>query len=154
MNIESVRSYMMKANEDKFSGMLDFSKIKFVPSSDNGIIVDVDEGIHSLRVGRKISDNQMNRALVVMLVDTVMNIQEEHQRKRLGEQSYGEYGGKISQLQAKYFPSETVYVEKQGRIVEDSVIDCDAVMCKLRKTGNVEKSDIIGLKYKEIKLKK
>lgn len=154
MNIDTVKKYMMDANREKFNDLLNFSKIEFAPSSDNGIILDINEGVHSVRVGRKITEHQMNRALVVMLIDTVMEVTEEHQRGQFGDQSYGEYGGKVSQLQEKFFPNHDVYVEKEGRIVKDSVVDCDAVMCTLRNMGSVKKDDIIGLKYKEVKLKK
>jgi len=154
MNIETVRKYMTDVNKDKFNGMLNFQKIKFEPSPDNGIILDVDEGVHHLRIGRKITEHQMNRALIVMLIDTVMNVTEEHQRKNFGDQSYGEYGGKVSQLQERFFPNHDVFVETDGKIVKDSVIDCDAVMCRLKSTGSVEKDRIMGLKVSEVKLKK
>lgn len=154
MNIDTVKLYMMKANDEKFDGLLNFSKIEFSPSSDNGVLLDINEGVHNVRVGRKITNNQMNRALIVMLIDTVMEVTEEHQREKFGDQSYGEYGGKISQLQEKFFPNHDVFVEKNGRIVKDSVVDCDAVMCTLKNLGSVKKDDLIGLKYKEVKLKK
>jgi len=153
MNISEVQDYMVKMNKEKFDGLIQLSKTEFRPSKDDGIIIDLSQGRHTLRIGRKISKHQMNRALILMLIDTVMDIKEESERKSLGDQSYGEYGGKVSQLQEQFFPSTEVFVEREGRIVKDNVIDCDAIMCNLRNAGSVNKDEILGLKYREVTLK-
>lgn len=154
MNIDRVKTYMKKMNTERFDNYLNMNKIKFVPSPDDGIIVDIDDGVHSLRVGHKINEHQMNRALIVMLIDSCMGVTEESQRQQFSEKSYNEYGGKVSILQEKYFPNNHVFVEKNGKIIEDDVVDCTSNTCTLKKAGRVEKKNIMGLHYSEVKFKK
>lgn len=154
MNVEKVKAYMQKANKEKFEDTLNFKNIEFLPSSDDGIIVDLESGKHTLKIGAKVNIHQMNRALILMLIDTVMEVQNEDDREKFGSNSYTEYGGKVSQLQSQYFPSEDVFIEKEGKIVKDSVIDCDRSMCRLRTHGEVNRESILGLKYSEVQLRK
>ena len=154
MNVDMVRQYMINANREKFNGIIDFSKVSFLPSSDNGIIVDLNNGHHKLRIGAHLNNHQINRAIILILIDTVMKVKNEEERETLGECSYTEYGGKVSQLQSKYFPHDDVFIETDGKIIRDSILDCDLTLCRLQKSGQVEKDKILGLNYKEVKLLK
>lgn len=150
MNITSVQDYMVRMNNEKFDGLLDLSKVEFRPSKDDGILIDLENGRHTLRIGRRVSVHQQNRALVVMLLDRVFELKNESER---AQHDYREYGGKVSQVQEHFFPTQEVFVERDGRIIKDNIIDCDAFICNLKESGPVKKEELIGRRYTEVEFK-
>jgi hypothetical protein len=154
MNVNDVKKYMIEADKHVFRRVLDFRKIVFVGSNDDGIIVDFANGIHTLNIGNNVNKAQINRVLILVMLDSIMNIKNEEERDKLGELSYNEYGDRIGVLQAKFFPVDHVYVENSDIIVKDEIIECGTNTCTLRKLGTVNKENIIGLKCNESKIRK
>ena len=148
MNVESVKTYMIKENRTKFEGIIDFKKVNFTKSKYNGIIVDLDNGIHTLRIGNNITKPQIQRALVLLMIDTAFEHAEEDNRK------YLEYGDKVAKVQADYYPVKHVFYEVDGKIVKDKVVDCDETTCTLQTYGKVPVDQVIGLSYREVIIKK
>lgn len=154
MNVNDVKSYMLEADKRVFNHVINFKNIEFKGSNDDGIIVDLKDGIHTLNVGNNINKAQINRVLILIMLDSIMNVKNEEDRDNLGEYSYNEYGDRISLLQSKFFNVDKVFIESNDRIISDEVVECSANTCKLRKLGEVDKSNLLGFKYNESKIKK
>lgn len=154
MNVNDVKKYMIDADRKVLGRVLDFGNIIFTGSNDDGIIVDLKDGQHTLNIGNNVNEAQIQRVLVLLTLDTVMNVKNEDDRDNLGEYSYNEYGDRVSLIQSKFFSSKRVFLENQGVIVSDDIIECRENMCKLRKYGNVDRSNLIGLSHNESKISK
>jgi len=154
MNVNDVKKYMIDADIRVFERVLDFKKIIFKGSNDDGIIVDLKDGVHTLNIGNNVNKAQINRVLILIMLDSVMNVKNEEDRENLGELSYNEYGDRVSLIQSKFFEVDKVFIENNNVIVSDEVLECNVDTCKLRRFGNVNKNDLIGLKYNESKISK
>lgn len=147
MNVNRVEKQISKYNEEIFSRLINFSKVQFIPSSKNGINVELVDGVHKIYVGMRVTDNQIQRATLLILIDITNNTQNENERV-----GYSEYGGSVQKLQNKFFPTKFVFVENENGIERDEIVDCDSTFCRLRNNGDTSKRNIIGLNYVEAKV--
>lgn len=143
MNVENVKEYIKKENSMKFQNIINFKNVNFASSKYNGVIVDLEDGIHTLRIGNNVTKPQIQRVIILMMLDIAFECQNEKDRK------YVEYGDKVAKVQADYYPVKDVFYEFEGVISKDRVLDCDESTCTLEKHGKVDRKKVIGLSYTE-----
>lgn len=149
MNIVEVQSYFKKQILEKFKDTINPALLKFELSKDDGIFLDLKNGQYLISVGKSISYDQANRVLTVIYMDSTLGVKKEDDRL---EKGYSEFSTAVAKQKYKFFPPTHGWVEINGKIVKDKIIEEFKTQCQMEKCGKVDKNKIYGLKPKEYRL--
>jgi len=147
MNIGMLQSYI----KQNMPSEVDLTKLSFEHSKDDGIFLDLKNGRYKLAVGKSVSKDQANRVIADIYMDTILGITKEEDRLKNG---YSEFATSVNKQKYKLFKPEYVWVDINGVLARDTVIEETKTYCTLKKSGKVEKTSVYGLRPLEIKLEK
>lgn len=146
MNIAICQQYFKQVNGEKFSNILDFQNLSFILSKDDGIFLNLKNGKYAIAIGKAVTKDQCNRVLTVLHMDSTLNIKNEDDRMING---YSEFATSVAKRKYKFFKPEFVWIEKDGKLVRDELVEELKTNCILKSNGRTEKSKIYGLYPKE-----
>lgn len=146
MNIATCQSYFKQVNQEKFDNIIDFSTVVFELSRDDGVFLTLKNGKYTIGIGKAVNKDQCNRALTTMYMDITLGIKNEADRMTNG---YSEFATSVAKKKYKFFKPEYVWIEKDGKLVRDQVVEELKTNCVLKTHGRVEKTKIYGIQPKE-----
>jgi hypothetical protein len=101
-----------------------------------------------LGIGRAVTKDHANRVLTVLYMDASFNVKEEDSRLQHG---YSEFSTAVSRQKYKFFKPEYIWIDKDGQLVRDQIVEELKTNCLLKKNGKVDKRLIYGFCPKEYK---
>jgi len=146
MNIASCQAYFKQVNGEKFDNIIDFANVAFTLSKDDGVFLNLKDGKYSLGIGKLVSKDQCNRALTVMYMDLTLGIKNESDRMANG---YSEFATSVAKKKYKFFKPDYVWIEKDGKLIRDQLVEELKTNCVLKNNGRVDRSKIYGIQPKE-----
>jgi hypothetical protein len=146
MNIATCQSYFKQINQEKFNNIIDFSNVVFELSRDDGVFLTLKNGKYTIGIGKAVHKDQCNRALTVMYMDITLGIKNESDRMANG---YSEFATSVAKKKYKFFKPEYVWIEKDGKLVRDQIVEELKTNCILKTNGRIEKTKIYGIQPKE-----
>jgi hypothetical protein len=149
LTIVDLQTYFKKNFIEKFNNTIDPTILTFEHSKDDGIYLDLKDGKYLLSVGKSVSYDQANRVLTVIYMDTTLGVKNEDERLAKG---YSEFSTAVAKQKTKFFPPTHGWVEIDGKLVKDKIIEEFKTQCQMEKAGKIDKTKIYGLKPKEIRL--
>lgn len=148
MNIAACQAYFKKVNGELFGNKIDFQHLIFELSKDDGIFLTLKGGKYSIGVGRLVTKDHANRVLTVLYMDHTFQVKEENDRLQHG---YSEFSTSVARQKYKFFKPEYVWINKDGHLVKDQIVEELKTNCLLKKNGKIDKREIYGLYPKEYK---
>lgn len=148
MNIAVLQTYFKAQNSEYLNNAIDFQLISFEHSKDDGIFLDLKNGKYTCSVGKLVSKDQANRVLAVIYMDITLGVKNEADRI---EKGYSEFATSVAKQKYKFFKPEYVWIDMDGKLVKDQIVEEFKTNCLTKKCGKVEKTKIYGMYPKEIR---
>jgi len=149
LNIVDLQAYFKHHIVETLNKSIDPKTLKFEHSTDDGVYLDLHDGLYLISVGKNVTHDQANRVLTVIYMDVTLGVRNESERL---EKGYSEFSTAVARQKYKFFPVTHAWVLQNGKIVKDKIVEEFKTNIQMEKFGKVDKSKVYGLKPNEIRL--